>query len=428
MGRSEDADTPVRGGASRGLQVRIPAKVNKRLRDLECPSCRSILVADDGPQVTVSKFDDCLRRCLVCGVGYSNSVNQPVEILRDAEANVPDEVREGVLAVLSQSVNRTNRANKRRKFGFRTSEDAVTWTVFRHLQRTHRLGALAAQLGLPVASSDTSAMLLWGVEVGEPITAESYAARQILDASKRLQEQVDARTEPDVVLDFGPSGLVVIEVKYLSGNDRKDASYRGWDRYLPRLSRGGMEVRQSGFYELTRLCLLARELAEQRPWVLVNLAFLRVLDDEGLGTWAQAIASVEMGGGFRRLSWAELLKEPDDETWFERVCVLRGLVDRDLQPEFGGQAQRQRRTCYTLMAADHSLYQSPTPGTLGGYWPDRIYGRLDCESARRWLGRGSYRQHRVFFADEATATQAGFRPCGRCLPDAHAEWKSRRNA
>lgn len=106
----------------------------------------------------------------------------------------------------------------------------------------------------------------------------AYAARQILDASKRLQEQVDARTEPDVVLDFGPSGLVVIEVKYLSGNDRKDASYRGWDRYLPRLSRGGMEVRQSGFYELTRLCLLARELAEQRPWVLVNLAFPRVLD------------------------------------------------------------------------------------------------------------------------------------------------------
>jgi methylphosphotriester-DNA--protein-cysteine methyltransferase len=31
--------------------------------------------------------------------------------------------------------------------------------------------------------------------------------------------------------------------------------------------------------------------------------------------------------------------------------------------------------------------------------------------------------HRVFFADEATAIAAGYRPCGACLRERYAEWK-----
>jgi methylphosphotriester-DNA--protein-cysteine methyltransferase len=29
----------------------------------------------------------------------------------------------------------------------------------------------------------------------------------------------------------------------------------------------------------------------------------------------------------------------------------------------------------------------------------------------------------VFFADEATAVAAGYRPCARCLPERYALWK-----
>jgi methylphosphotriester-DNA--protein-cysteine methyltransferase len=34
----------------------------------------------------------------------------------------------------------------------------------------------------------------------------------------------------------------------------------------------------------------------------------------------------------------------------------------------------------------------------------------------------------VFFADEATAIAAGYRPCGTCCPDRYREWKSTRQA
>jgi methylphosphotriester-DNA--protein-cysteine methyltransferase len=56
----------------------------------------------------------------------------------------------------------------------------------------------------------------------------------------------------------------------------------------------------------------------------------------------------------------------------------------------------------------------------------RIYGRLDCPSALRALASGGYVAHRVFFADEATAVAAGYRPCARCLPERYRDWKQTR--
>ena len=82
---------------------------------------------------------------------------------------------------------------------------------------------------------------------------------------------------------------------------------------------------------------------------------------------------------------------------------------------------------FTLTASDGSNFRSTHPGTLGGHRRLRIYGRLDCPSARRWLASGYYAPHRVFFADEATAQAAGYRPCAVCMPAAFALWRMRRS-
>jgi methylphosphotriester-DNA--protein-cysteine methyltransferase len=78
---------------------------------------------------------------------------------------------------------------------------------------------------------------------------------------------------------------------------------------------------------------------------------------------------------------------------------------------------------YRLLAPDGRPYQSSLPGLWGGHRRSRIYGRLDCPSALRALARGGYAQHRVFFADEATAIAAGYRPCGICCPDRYRVWR-----
>jgi hypothetical protein len=79
---------------------------------------------------------------------------------------------------------------------------------------------------------------------------------------------------------------------------------------------------------------------------------------------------------------------------------------------------------YLLLGPDGVSYQSMAKGTLGGHRRSRIYGRLDCPAAARAIARGGpYATFRVFFADEATAISAGYRPCAVCMRAAYDRWK-----
>jgi methylphosphotriester-DNA--protein-cysteine methyltransferase len=79
---------------------------------------------------------------------------------------------------------------------------------------------------------------------------------------------------------------------------------------------------------------------------------------------------------------------------------------------------------YTLIAADGKPRPSAEKGTIGGHRGTRIFGRLDCPAALRAIAGGGYVNQRVFFADAATATLAGYRPCAVCMPDAYQAWKA----
>jgi methylphosphotriester-DNA--protein-cysteine methyltransferase len=79
---------------------------------------------------------------------------------------------------------------------------------------------------------------------------------------------------------------------------------------------------------------------------------------------------------------------------------------------------------YRLVGADGSEVLSTEPGTLGGHRRTKVYGRLDCAGALRWIAKGHYVRHRVFFADEHTAIAAGYRPCARCMPEEYHRWKA----
>lgn len=78
---------------------------------------------------------------------------------------------------------------------------------------------------------------------------------------------------------------------------------------------------------------------------------------------------------------------------------------------------------WRLLDAQGRMFLSECPGTLGGHRKTRLYGRLDCPAALRAIARGGYVRQRVFFLDEDTARAAGYRPCARCLPAAHAAWR-----
>lgn len=78
---------------------------------------------------------------------------------------------------------------------------------------------------------------------------------------------------------------------------------------------------------------------------------------------------------------------------------------------------------YHLIGPEGKPYDSFEPGQFGGHKKLRIYGRLDCPSALKYIEKGQYVQHRVFFKDEETAVAAGYRPCGICMKEQYKEWK-----
>ena len=79
---------------------------------------------------------------------------------------------------------------------------------------------------------------------------------------------------------------------------------------------------------------------------------------------------------------------------------------------------------YKLINKFGEEYLSDIPGTFGGNKRLKIYGKLDCPSALRWITKGYYVKDRVFFLTEEDAIVAGYRPCAVCMKKEYEEWKA----
>ena len=145
--------------------------------------------------------------------------------------------------------------------------------------------------------------------------------------------------------------------------------------------------------------------------------------ERGPLTWDELLA-----GPLARNQWLRFYPKPVHPAVVDRV---RAAIEAAPYPvnHLWREAVAVRKT-YRLLGADGRTCESPTPGLLGGNGKDMIYGKLTCGSAvsaiRRW--GDAYARHRVFFADEATAKAAGFRPCGNCMRAEYAEWTKAREA
>ena len=244
----------------------------EELPTLTCPGCGSTLRGNRaGP---AGSFLGCTRKCEPCGIAFSNATNRPTTIYRDPLMNIPVAARSGAQDIVQSALNVCNRPSKWSKFGFGTSEDALTWTVFSFLgSNPSAMRAAWTTLGGDSWSAfdpSQASILLWGTSLSPRPTSDEVA-RQLIRVSDELGEAPQSRSEPDVILDGGETGLIFIEVKYLSGNDLQIghphfAEYVDSEAFIdPAVSL------QSGMYELARNWRIATEMAGDRPMSLVNL-------------------------------------------------------------------------------------------------------------------------------------------------------------
>jgi hypothetical protein len=145
-----------------------------------------------------------------------------------------------------------------------------------------------------------------------------------------LGENPVSCTEPDVILDVGDGGVIVIEVKFGSANDyRRDAN---WGLYLPNAGAfsNPEEAQASGLYELLRNWRIAHELADGRPFRVVNLASARTLAaTKNLDQFAASLRASSTCR-FLPLTWDSFLTAVETASgslpsWLETYLKSRGL-------------------------------------------------------------------------------------------------------
>jgi methylphosphotriester-DNA--protein-cysteine methyltransferase len=78
-----------------------------------------------------------------------------------------------------------------------------------------------------------------------------------------------------------------------------------------------------------------------------------------------------------------------------------------------GNTEMERKAETRRLIADGTI-------KMAGYRPGKIYGTLSCSSGKRMKT-----ENRVFFSSEKEAIDAGYRPCGHCLPEKYKAWKGK---
>jgi hypothetical protein len=312
-----------------------------KLISLSCPKCGQLIDSEeykpnkrDGAP-TATSFDACLRRCVQCGIGFSNAKNPDsvVKIYRNPLDNIPREVQNGVKETLAKSLNKINKNNKKVKFGFETSEDAVTWTVFSHLQNTQIIRESLKVLGVEWLNRvpDEPSLLLWGAPVPIDDQRGTETRNKLIKVLNEIGEDPKKFSEPDVIMDFGDFGIVIIEVKYHSPNDVLNSKSPKWEKYIFEtdafLNISG--VKESGYYELARNWRIGWGLSGKRLLVILNLGqdFLFQGSKGEAFDYFCSCLRIDDSHKFMKLTWTKFLNSMQNiPEWFSIYTRNRSLV------------------------------------------------------------------------------------------------------
>lgn len=103
------------------------------------------------------------------------------------------------------------------RFGLECSEDALTWNVFRSLQRHQQLGRVV-ELVTGIRPSQEPRLFLWGLELGEKAVTPWELLIQARDRFESDLPVQRPKTEPDIGLWLPGEAVVLIEAKFCSKN------------------------------------------------------------------------------------------------------------------------------------------------------------------------------------------------------------------
>lgn len=285
------------------------------LDKVKCPSCGELVAPINGAIKAARSYDGCLRRCEKCGIGFSNSKNNPSVIYKNYLDNIPELLQNGLGITLNNSINELNRKNKRNKIGFSTSEDALTWSFFKYFVVRERFEDLLNLLNIKSDGKDYD-IYLWGVPISSQSNKNNFIEK-FREVSRNFNETSSKMTEPDVMIKLSDK-IVFIEVKYLSANEIKTGEE--FAKYLiPDVEKE--KLVESGHYELFRNWAFASKLSYGNDFILINLAPKKLFSSKSQSKLIQFENSLKSTKGkFVKLTWEEILEKVNNkeyDMWFK---------------------------------------------------------------------------------------------------------------
>jgi len=171
-----------------------------------------------------------------------------------------------------KSVKRENRIS------WDNSEDAVSWNVFRFLEKNNMIHEFLRLINSLTFNSPE--IIYWGYNQKEHIP-KNYGWSRLNEARKEFGETIRRGSEPDIIIETNDS-LCFIEAKLTSNNETKPSNKSVKINYLNGGDKWFSEVFRSSYetvaitekkYELMRFWLLGTWMAKQQGlnFYLVNL-------------------------------------------------------------------------------------------------------------------------------------------------------------
>ncbi len=202
------------------------------------------------------------------------------------------------------------------------SEDAVTWNVFRYLEKKDLLKPFLDSISR--SGNEDARLIYWSFD---EITGRPY--EPLVQAREEFGEKSNQGSEPDLIIETA-GNIYFIEAKFDSGNKKtskepyKEKKYTtGGNNWFGEVFKSGVDfdkvANTEGFYELLRLWLLGTWIANKhmdRNFFLINLVLKRKERDiEDL--FGRHVHYNETRA-FKRRSWEQVY------SFIERMAPLDG--------------------------------------------------------------------------------------------------------
>ncbi|MFB3897353.1 MAG: hypothetical protein ACE14V_13710 [bacterium] len=227
------------------------------------------------------------------------------------------------------------------------SEDAVTWNVFRFLERQHLIEpVLSSILNIPLSSAK---VIYWSYS-----QKESKQWLQLNQARKEFGETIKRGSEPDIIITTDKQ-LLFIEAKFKAMNITKPSVNSKVDCYVNGANRWFSTVFNTDFqtiaiqkqkYELLRFWLLGTWIADQNnlEFYLLNLVLSE--NEKEIEPNFKPLIRESQSRHFKRITWEDIyskilkfgISNPDQQNlidYFENKTIGYN-AEGNLQHAFHG--------------------------------------------------------------------------------------------